>query len=241
MGSKKGERNIERKSWGLFKEAATDYFFLRNRGYREKTAVKLVGDRYQLSGNERMMLYRGITTIEKAKIRKNLITSDMESWKGKTFYMDGYNVCYTIMNYLAGKQVFIGNDGFLRDTGNSTENRGKNESLFHCALKILGDFLEPLEFGNIVVYLDASAGNNGVERDVVSFKEEMERKLKRFEIYPVISADNELKKTIGGIIASSDSEILDATTCPVIDAARLSLEKQYRLQVVEMETIFGSV
>ena len=43
------------------KDAARDYRFLLNRSYPQKASIKLVGDRYQLSGQERSVLYRGVS------------------------------------------------------------------------------------------------------------------------------------------------------------------------------------
>jgi len=48
------------------KDAVKDYFFLQNKAYPEKASVALVGDRYRLSKEERMVLFRGITSYQQA-------------------------------------------------------------------------------------------------------------------------------------------------------------------------------
>jgi len=49
-----------------FKHAVKDYFFLINKKYPEKETVKLIGDRYRLTGLQRTVLFRGITSKKKA-------------------------------------------------------------------------------------------------------------------------------------------------------------------------------
>ena len=54
-----------------FRQAWEDYILLLNKKYPEKSIHELVSTRYSLSHFERSMLYRGITSIEKAEKRKN--------------------------------------------------------------------------------------------------------------------------------------------------------------------------
>ncbi len=44
-----------------FKDAVRDYRFLLDRSYPQKASIKLVGDRNQLTGQERSLLYRGVS------------------------------------------------------------------------------------------------------------------------------------------------------------------------------------
>ena len=56
-------------------------------------------------------------------------------------YIDGYNVLFTIMNYLFGKFIFTGNDGLLRDCG-EVYGKVENEALFYRAVDILLEYLK---------------------------------------------------------------------------------------------------
>jgi hypothetical protein len=42
-----------------FTSACRDYFYLIDKNYPERGSLKIVGDRYRLSGDQRTILYRG--------------------------------------------------------------------------------------------------------------------------------------------------------------------------------------
>ena len=104
-----------------FIEAKRDYLYLLETGYPQRGIIKLIGDRYALSGTERTMLYRGLTTKQNIAHRKHKI-AHVKDVKGRELVIDGYNVMITIGNYLNGNTVFISSDGFLRD---AAEMHGK--------------------------------------------------------------------------------------------------------------------
>ena len=53
-----------------FRKGALDYFYLQERKYPQKGTLKLVGDRYKLSGDQRTVLYRGISSTKCSNNRK---------------------------------------------------------------------------------------------------------------------------------------------------------------------------
>ena len=46
----------------FFMNACKDYAYLINRNYPERGTLKLVGDRYRLTRDQRTILYRGISS-----------------------------------------------------------------------------------------------------------------------------------------------------------------------------------
>jgi hypothetical protein len=212
-----------------FKAALKDYFFLRNREYPEKPALKLVGDRYRLTGIQRIVLFRGVAPVVKA-LRREAKISAADELKKKKLYLDGYNVLFTIMNYMLGKPVFIGNDGILRDAGDY--GAIENERIFYQAMEVLVDFTGACGTASLVIYLDGSVPGSSTHRDV------LHDKVSQFdfpaEVCLVRSADKELKRKKGGVIGTSDSEIIDAVECPVVDAARHILEKQFNTNIPDL-------
>lgn len=204
-----------------FKEAVMDYLFLESKEYPGKAALKIVGDRYRLTGTQRMVLFRGIFSIDKALSRKFKITTDL---KGKKLYLDGYNVLFTIMNYLLGKVLFIGNDGLLRDAG-AGYGKIEKEEFFYKAIDLLFDWPGNSAVESMVIYLDRSVPNSDLHLKA------LERELRQSNINGKVNlvrlADEELKRKRDGVIATSDSEIIAATTCRVFDAARKILEANY--------------
>ncbi|HLP57258.1 MAG TPA: DUF434 domain-containing protein, partial [Candidatus Deferrimicrobium sp.] len=210
----------ENDSWlnKSFQDASTDYFYLLNKEYPGTPTLKLVGDRYRLTGLQRNILFRGITSQDKADSRKAKITGVI---KGKKLYLDGYNVIFTIMNYLLGKTIFTGNDGILRDAG-AVYGKIEDETFFYKAAFMLFGFIQKNGFQPIEIYLDGSIP--GSASHTKELKQIMSEAGIEGKIVPAKHADSELKIISEGIIATSDSGIIDATGCKIYDLARNVLE-----------------
>jgi hypothetical protein len=215
----------------VFADAAGDYFYLINRAYPEKSALKLVGDRYRLSGNQRNCLYRGITSQAIADTR---MLKRTENLKHQLIHVDAYNVLFTIMNYLLGKRLFISNDGFLRDSG---EAYGKieNREIFFRSINLLLDCLSAIHPEHSLFHLDTSVDSSRQYRDI------MENGLKARHLSGEVllskHADTDLLKVKDGIIATSDSEIIDHGSVGIIDLARPCLESNFQTTFVGMEEL----
>jgi hypothetical protein len=215
-----------------FKTALKDYLFLRNREYPEKSSLKLVGDRYRLTGIQRIVLFRGITSEAKARQRKAKITT-IADLKGKELCLDGYNVLFTIMNYMLGKAVFIGNDGILRDAGDYGEI--ENGYIFYKSIEVLMDFIRTCAAASLIIYLDRSIPGSITHKDALQGK--MHQLNIQGEVHLVQSADKELERKTGYLIGTSDSEIIDVTLCCIMDSARYALEKQFKTDFLDLENL----
>ncbi|MCU0290090.1 MAG: DUF434 domain-containing protein, partial [Acidobacteria bacterium] len=223
-------RTMSEYKWinDAFLDAVNDYFVLVNRGYTETPSLKLVGDRYRLSGTQRNILFRGITSQNKASSRKTKLSNTL---KEKKIYLDGYNILFTIMNYLLGKAIFIGNDGILRDAG-AIYGKIEDETVFYKACDVLFDFIKKKNLQVIEIFLDESIPG------CTSHAYELEKKMPIAGIKGKISlakhADNELKKINDGVIATSDSGIIDAAKVKIFDLARCALEAIYDVNAYEL-------
>jgi hypothetical protein len=218
-----------------FKNALTDYYYLLNKNYPEKETLKLVGDHFRLTGPQRTVLFRGITSKKKASIRKSK-RIPIEDLKGKELYIDGYNVLFTIMNYLLGKMVFIGNDGILRDSGGAY-GKIEKEEIFYKAATTLMDFLQQRNIENITIYLDEPVSNSQSHVSLIE-KKMQEEKIKG-EVRLLHSVDHRLKQIKDGVIATSDSEIIDRTPGKIIDLARTTLEDTYGITILDLGNLTG--
>ena len=96
-----------------FNLAVSDYLYLSERNYPLKSCLKLVSDKYKLSGEERSMLFRGVALEPLIMKRKSKIIKNPDP--DADYMIDGYNVIRTIGSYLIGNLVFVSMDGFLRD------------------------------------------------------------------------------------------------------------------------------
>ncbi len=215
-----------------FKNALTDYYYLLNKNYPEKETLKLVGDRFRLTGVQRTVLFRGITSKKNASNRKSK-RIPIEDLKGKALFIDGYNVLFTVMNYLLGKMVFIGNDGILRDSGGAY-GKIEKEEIFYKAAGTLMDFLQQRNIENITIYLDEPVSNS--QSHVIQLKKMQEEKIKG-EVRLLHSVDNRLKQIKGGVIATSDSQIIHHTPGKIIDLARSTLETTYGITILDLASL----
>jgi len=161
----------------------------------------------------------------------------IDNLQEKKLHLDGYNILYTIMNYMLGKMIFIGNDGILRDAG---EGYGKieNENFFYKAMDLLLDITGATKVESVYVYLDDPVSNSDFHMQ--AFKKKMAQRTIEGEVFSVKSADRELTCKKNGVIATSDSEIIDTTPCPIIDLARNVLETKYGITIFDMGKLLGS-
>ncbi len=218
--------------------AAADYRWLLDRGYPPKAALKLVGDRRQMTGDGRMILFRGVASSAASAARMAVIETEAA---GRSLYVDGYNQILTVMHYLAGRPLFVSSDGLLRDAGGS-HGRIANMPLFERAAAILASHIASLEPDRVVVFLDSpisgSAGHAAFLRGLFA-AEGIEADLRLEK-----SADLPLKATPRGcLVATSDSAIADAHvratdgdalahtlrdgTARLYDAARWAIERTF--------------
>ncbi len=214
-----------------FKEAAGDYRFLLDRSYPQKATIKLVGDRYQLSGVERSLLYRGISDAKSAALRRAKIIDDPG---GAPLYIDCYNILFTIGNYLTGRPVFIADDGILRDSG---ELRGRfgNKKIFEQTIGLVEEFMIGRASNDYHFLLDAPVSNSGrLASRLHSFLKE--NKI-RGEAQTVRSPDHELISRDDGVVCSSDSVIMTRVAASIYDLPRYILFSRFNVQFDDISSI----
>ena len=208
---------------GEFRKAAVDYRYLLEGGYPEKPVLKLVGDRFRLSRIQRQVLYRGIDARERSALRSEKRREPAIS--DTSLYVDGYNVLFTIYNYLSGRQLFICDDGFLRDTG---ELRGRisNKPVFNTAVELLIEYAARFDQLVFQVFLDEPVSHSG--RLAADISKQMMEKNIPGEAVTVPTADTRLSDFDDDLIATSDSAIIDRHRGPVFDLARSILDTAYQ-------------
>ena len=140
-----------------FGYAVRDYAALRNRGYPERALLKLVSDRYRLTGWERTALFRGVFPAAASARRRRCITKRIVR---RTVLIDGYNVLYTISNYLFGRELFLATDGLLRDAGESYD-QAPDEVPLHRAADLLVDLFDEKRPSYVELLLDSPKSHSG--------------------------------------------------------------------------------
>lgn len=186
------------------RRAVADYSWLLGRGYREPSALKLVGDRFLLTQRQRMAVMRCACSDE-ARVRRREHQVSPETVRGERLLLDGYNVLTTVEAALAGGVVLLARDGCYRDLASMHGTfRAVEETL--PALRVIGKELRRLRVGGCTWYLDSPVSNSGrLKGRMVELARE-EAWDWQVELVPNPDA---VLSTAGEIIVSADSVVLD--------------------------------
>lgn len=215
-----------------------DYTYLLERGYPTKASLKLVGDRYRLSASHRTILFRGVTTREAASRRRKTLT---RSCRSEVLRIDGYNVLFTVGNYLLGRELFIAVDGFLRDAG-ETHGGGMPQEVFDRAVELTVSFLADSRPSSVEFVFDRPISHSG--QTAARMKEILTAAAIAGTSVTEPSADAVLKSG-DGVVATSDSAIIDglirrrnsiglAGSPRTFDLARHVLGRHFRIDVADL-------
>jgi hypothetical protein len=205
-----------------FLPALRDYAYLLERNYPQSSALKLVGDRYQLPGGERSMLMRGVTTAEETSRRKKKTLSQLP--KGEIVVIDGFNVIRTLGSYLMGKLLFVSMDGFLRDASEMHRKTFPPE-IRDRGLTLMVDFLAAAEPEKVVIYFDEPVSKSG--ELAAKCSRLLQEKGIKGDAVTVFAPDHHLKEIRSGVIVTADSAIIDQSNVAVFDLTRAILENTF--------------
>ncbi len=218
-----------------FLNAIKDYRYLLDHHYPQRSCLKLVGDRYKLISDARTILYRGIASKQDAEIREKKLTDQIQN---KPLIIDAYNVLFILMNYLEGKYVFISSDNYCRDAG-SQFGRIRQNKLFETLLGELYHYIKVQYPTQVQIFFDAPvlhSANHKTISDMLFHNLSLQG-----TSHVVRSADQEIKKISNGIIATSDTAIIDAMDSSFIDLPRKFLEDKYGLLKLNLKSLIEEI
>ncbi len=185
-------------------EAAKDFRYLLNRGYPRKISLELVGNRYQLTSDERHLLHRGVFPDADAERRQKRIIPTHKI-QNRDLAIDGYNVLITIEASLSGRSLILGDDGFIRDISGLSGNFKKTEKSVE-ALQLILRTLKKAKPSHTLFLFDAPISKSG------RLALEVRNLLKIENLSGDAMAVNVPEKILigfPGIIATSDTAIID--------------------------------
>jgi hypothetical protein len=216
-----------------FTNALCDYAYLLNRNYPRKSILKIIGDRYLLNTFQRILLARGIFSDLDVRER---ISKTQAQVKGQELFIDAYNVLFTICNYLLGRMVFIGNDRFVRDTG-EVYGKPHNDPVFTRAIELCINYLRKNKPARVEFMLDSPISNSaelaGILREFIVAHGLMGDA----QIYK--NPDATLIRQVRGLVVTSDSDILENTEQAILDLAHLILADTFELQLPDLGSLLG--
>jgi len=209
--------------------AIVDFSLLLTRGYAEKGALKLVGDRFSLTQRQRLAIMRSACSDKQFASRSQRCVS-LENLAGQSIAIDGYNVLITVEAAMSGACVFKGRDGCFRDLA-SVHGTYRKVTETIPAVELIGDFLGEVGTGKALWLLDSPVSNSGRLKTLIG---ELARKNNwDWEIELLLSPDAELKKT-DLIVASSDSVVLDGCRSWVNLATEIIKNKLPSAKVIDL-------
>ena len=219
-----------------FREAIQDYRHLKNRGYPDRAALKLVGDRWRLAGLERNCLFRAVFADADCRARQGKLVQP-GSVRGQPLGVDWYNVLITVESYLKGFPVFLADDGVLRDSS-GVHGSYRPGAVTEAAQQRILESVARLGPSRLELFLDSP----------ISFSGHAAEGLRRSAALPPScpvevtvspSADYPLK-SFPGVVATSDSSIIDrGTVSRVLDLARFVLEEGYGARLPSAAEMFS--
>jgi hypothetical protein len=186
------------------RSAIADYSLLLTKGYAEKSALKLVGDRFELTQRQRLAVMRSACADRQLTSRKQRQLR-IKSIKNNPLAIDGYNLLITIEAAISGAFVFVGRDGCYRDLA-SIHGTYRKVTETIPALELIIDFVNSLQPAEVILLLDKPVSNSGRLKKIID--DSLLCNLENFSVRLSISPDAELIST-GAIVASSDSVVLD--------------------------------
>ncbi len=215
-----------------FPEALQDYRYLKNRGFPEKAALKLVADRWRLGSLERNCLFRAVFAEGQCRLRRAKLVGP-QAVGDQALGVDWYNVLITVESYLKGYPVFLADDGLLRDSS-AVHGSYRPGKVTEAAMREILETVARLAPARLELFLDSPISFSG------AMAEELRRRAPGcpLEVTVSPSADYPLK-SFPGVVATSDSSIIDREAIQkVLDLARFVLESSYGARVVPVEVVF---
>jgi hypothetical protein len=194
-------------------KASEDFRYLLNRAYPRKAALELVGNRYQLTSDQRHLLHRGIFSDVDAKSRQKKKISPNQI-RGYDLVIDGHNVLITIEAGLSGRPLVLGDDGFIRDISGLSGNYQKTDMTVQ-ALELLLNFLKRVKPRQTLLLFDSPISRSG------ELAQEVRGCLRRENLPGDAMAVRVPEKILIGFpgrVATSDTAIIDRSH-KVVDLA----------------------
>jgi len=204
----------------LIQSACQDFSLLLTKGYAEKSALKLVGDRFSLTQRQRLAIMRSACS-EKDLISRRKREVKITELSHQAIAIDGYNLLITIEAAMSGGIIFKGRDGAFRDLA-SIHGTYRKVTETIPAVELIGKFLGEISVTEAVWLLDSPVSNSGRLKALI---DELAGKNQwNWQIKLLTSPDNELIKT-DAIVVSSDSVVLNRCKSWV-NLARAIIEKK---------------
>lgn len=189
--------------------ATSDLKFLLNKNYNKKAALDFVGNHYLLDKEERNYLQRKVYSTEASKGRKSKIIP-LSKIKGKTLFIDGYNVLITVESICSSDgSIVVCDDGVLRDVNAVFGKYRCKEDTVNALNSVLA-LVKIYKPRDVQVFFDSQVSRSGELAKVT--EDIMEKQGIQGSAHTAPNVDYQLitlSKESDGVVATSDSVIMD--------------------------------
>jgi len=208
----------------VLRDARIDLKFLLNRGYNKPSALKLVGDRYQLNKAERSILFRSVFPDREAELIKSKQV-DVSMLRGRRILIDGFNVLNTVEAILRGDMLILCDDGVLRDFA-EIHSKYRFSELTGKALEKILEFLKDNDVSEAEILYESQISRSG---EIASLTRRM------MANYNLVGTARTLK-TVDSFLARSD-EIIATSDSIILLRCRSFIDIPRNLDIVERAEI----
>ncbi len=184
------------------RSAVVDLAWLLDRGYSDRSALKLVGDRYALRARQRVAVRRCCCTDAE---RVDRWSRRVDGVFGRPLWIDGFNLLTTVEAALAGGVLLRGRDGCLRDMA-SMHGQYKRVAETAPAIARVGALLVELDPTEVRWLLDRPVSNSG--RLATALRAAADAAGWPWTVDLVPDPDRLLVET-DAVVASADAAVLD--------------------------------
>jgi hypothetical protein len=202
--------------------AVAEYSWLRTRGYAVDSALKLVGDRHNLTVRQRTAVQRS-SCSDQALTHRIARRRGLNDAAGQPLGIDGYNLLITVESALAGGLILVGRDGCCRDlAGVHGTYRKVTETT--PAIELIVDFLTELAVPHIDWFLDRPVSNSGrLKALMAQTLEGRATHIHRSGTWNIelVDSPDQILCAYPHLVATSDSAVLDRCTAWVNLAAHI--------------------
>lgn len=187
----------------VLRDARVDLRYLLDRDYKKESALRLVGDRYLLDRDERLVLFRSVYSKQDVNeiVRKRVRAQEL---RGARVSVDGFNVINTVEAALRGEPILLCDDGTLRDFS-QIYGRYRLNPYTGKAIRLVTETLKELAVAEAQILYESQISRSG---EIAALTRRVLSELGvKGRAQAVKSVDSQLTKT-SAIVATSDSAIL---------------------------------
>ena len=214
------------------RQAVGDFSLLLSRGYAEKSALKLVGDRFSLTERQRVAIMRSACSEQQLELRKQREVK-IADCANQAIAVDGYNVLITVEAAISAGVILKCRDGCVKDLA-SVHGTYRKVVETIPAVELIAEFMKQAGITDVLWLLDSPVSNSGRLKTLIG--KLAERSDWHWQVKLSINPDGELSTT-ERIAATSDGIVLDKCGRWINLAAGIIEAKLPSVEIIDLSSV----